>query len=238
MRRTCLVVCLLWAALPAAAEKWTYSESEHFEVYSTGGDRTARDALTYFERVHAYFAGVFRERPDVRLILVPHEPTTAHLERIERSTQSLGLPSPVGLGKATGNDSIVLGDRVGVLAALYGAGTMAYVGGGFGRAGLHSVLEPAAWGLPVLFGPRWRNSRDAELLLQAGAAWALPHERLGPAVRALQRQWQNWISDNRGRETRGAKAWEVVHSGVGASEQIADLLARLISRRRPRKLRS
>ena len=39
----------------AAAQTWTYAESEHFEVYTTGGDRTARDALTYFERVHAFF---------------------------------------------------------------------------------------------------------------------------------------------------------------------------------------
>ncbi len=184
------------------------------------------------------FAGVVRERPDARLILVPHEPTTAHLARIERSTQSLKLPSPVRLSNATGSDSIVLGDRVGVLAALYGAGTMAYVGGGFGRAGLHSVLEPAAWGLPVLFGPRWRNSRDAELLLQAGAARSLTHGRVGPAAQGLQRQWQSWISDEGARETQGAMAREVVNSGVGASEQTADLLAQLISRRRPRKLRS
>jgi 3-deoxy-D-manno-octulosonic-acid transferase len=184
------------------------------------------------------FAGVFRERPDARLILVPHEPTPAHLLQVERSTQSHGLPPPVRLSNATGRDSIVLGDRVGVLAALYGAGTMAYVGGGFGRAGLHSVLEPAAWGLPVLFGPRWRNSHDAELLLQAGAARALTHGRVGPAARALQQQWQRWISDNQARATQGAKAREVVNSGVGASEQTADLLARLISRRHPRKLRS
>ena len=184
------------------------------------------------------FAGVFRERPDARLILVPHEPTPAHLLQVERSTHSHGLPAAVRLSNATGSDSIVLGDRVGVLAALYGAGTMAYVGGGFGRAGLHSVLEPAAWGLPVLFGPRWRTSRDAELLLQAGAARALTHGRVGPAAQALQRQWQSWISDDGARATQGAKAREVVNSGVGASEQTADLLARLISRRRPRKLRS
>ncbi len=176
------------------------------------------------------FAAVFRQRPEAKLIVVPHEPTAAHLARIERNTRAAGLPSPVRLGSATERDSIVLGDRVGVLAALYGAGTMAYVGGGFGRAGLHSVLEPAAWGLPVVFGPHWRNSRDAGLLLQAGAARALVHERPGPAARALEDQWQDWIRDEAARETQGARALQVVNSGVGASEQTADLLARLISR--------
>ena len=184
------------------------------------------------------FAGILRERPDAKLILVPHEPTAAHLARVERYTREAGLPSPVRLGSATERDSIILGDRVGVLATLYGAGTMAYVGGGFGRAGLHSVLEPAAWGLPVVFGPRWQNSRDAGLLLQAGAARALASERPNPASEALRAQWQGWISNEAARETQGAKALEVVNSGLGASEKTADLLARLISRSGPRKLRS
>ena len=184
------------------------------------------------------FVTILRERPDAKLILVPHEPTRAHLASLERNTRGAGLPSPVRLGSATERDSIILGDRVGVLAALYGAGTMAYVGGGFGRAGLHSVLEPAAWGLPVAFGPRWQNSRDAGLLLQAGAARALVYERPNPASEALRELWQGWISDEAARETQGAKALEVVNSGVGASERTAELLARLISRQRPRKLRS
>jgi 3-deoxy-D-manno-octulosonic-acid transferase len=184
------------------------------------------------------FTEILREQPGAKLILVPHEPTAAHLARVERNTRGAGLPSPVRLGSATERDSIILGDRVGVLAALYGAGTMAYVGGGFGRAGLHSVLEPAAWGLPVVFGPRWQNSRDAGLLLQAGAARALAYERQDAAFEALRAQWQGWISDEAARKTQGAKALEVVNSGVGASEKTADLLARLISRSRPRKLRS
>ncbi|MFL5547487.1 MAG: 3-deoxy-D-manno-octulosonic acid transferase, partial [Gemmatimonadales bacterium] len=141
-------------------------------------------------------------------------------------------------GSATERDSIVLGDRVGVLAALYGAGTMAYVGGGFGRAGLHSVLEPAAWGMPVVFGPHWRNSRDAGLLLHVGAARALAYERPGPAAQALQDQWQDWIGDEATRETQGARALQMVKAGVGASEQTAELLARFISRQYPRRSRS
>src|SRR6476661_1912886 len=86
--------------------------------------------------------------------------------------------APARLSAATGAVPLLVVDRVGALATLYGAGTMAYVGGGFGRAGLHSVLEPAAWGVPVAFGPRWRDSRDAALLLEAGAATALSRYRV------------------------------------------------------------
>jgi 3-deoxy-D-manno-octulosonic-acid transferase len=108
---------------------------------------------------------------------------------------------------------------------------MAYVGGGFGAAGLHSVLEPAAWGVPVAFGPRWRNSRDAALLLDAGGGTALPHSWMGRAVIALQRRWERWMVDEDWRRAQGQRAREVVERGMGASARSAEMLAGLISAR-------
>jgi 3-deoxy-D-manno-octulosonic-acid transferase len=128
---------------------------------------------------------------------------------------------------------LLLVDRVGLLAALYGAGTAAYVGGGFGTAGLHSVLEPAAWGLPVTFGPRWRESRDAALLLEAGAARALT--RGGEAAaEELADIWCGWIERDEERRAAGERARSVVERGRGASGRSAELLAGLISSPRPR----
>ena len=68
MRRLLLLSTLLWAsgASTAAAQTWTYAESEHFEVYTTGGDRTARDALNYFERVHAFFTEFMKITPQTK----------------------------------------------------------------------------------------------------------------------------------------------------------------------------
>jgi 3-deoxy-D-manno-octulosonic-acid transferase len=107
---------------------------------------------------------------------------------------------------------------------------MAYVGGGFGRAGLHSVLEPAAWGIPVVFGPRWRESRDAAILLQRGAAAALAGVGEG-AVASLVRVWEAWLTDERERRAQGARAREVVAAGLGAARRSADMLSDLISSR-------
>jgi 3-deoxy-D-manno-octulosonic-acid transferase len=181
------------------------------------------------------FAGLRRRhRPDARLILVPHEPTPDHLARLEHGIGAEGLPAPIRLSAAESPATILLVDRVGVLATLYGAGTMAYVGGGFGAAGLHSVLEPAAWSLPVTFGPRWRNSRDAGLLLLAGAATALPRSPTRAAT-ALRQQWDRWLSDDVSREAQGRLGREVVDRGLGAAERSAKMLAELISTRRLRK---
>jgi 3-deoxy-D-manno-octulosonic-acid transferase len=179
------------------------------------------------------FAAVLRRHPAARLILVPHEPTARHIETIERRAAGAGLPAVVRLSVASAPTPLLVVDRVGVLAALYGAGTMAYVGGGFGRAGLHSVLEPAASGVPVVFGPRWGNSRDAALLLNDGGGTALPLATRSAAA-ALEKQWNSWIADDAARDDQGSRARKVVERGAGASERSAEMLAELISSRRPR----
>ena len=173
------------------------------------------------------FAAVRGSRPDARLVLVPHEPTPEHLEAVEHAAGRLPLPAPVRLSAAGNPVPFLLVDRVGVLAALYGAGTMAYVGGGYGRAGLHSVLEPAAWGLPVAFGPNWRESRDARLLLDADAGTALPEGRTD-RLAAMTRCWEDWISQEEERAAQGRRAAAVVAGGLGAARRSALMLAELI----------
>jgi 3-deoxy-D-manno-octulosonic-acid transferase len=180
------------------------------------------------------FAAVLGPRPDARLVLVPHEPTADHLEAVERAASGAGLPAPTRLSTAANPVPFLLVDRVGVLATLYGAGTMAYVGGGYGRTGLHSVLEPAAWGVPVAFGPNWGESRDAHLLLHAKAGIALPPARAGGAA-GLARHWNGWIGNEEERAAEGRRAAAVVAGGLGAARRSAAMLAELIGSRPPRR---
>jgi len=96
-----------------------------------------------------------------RLVIAPHEPTAAHLAPIERWAAAEGLRAERLGGPHAADADVVVVDRVGVLGDLYALADVAFVGGGFHAAGLHSVLEPAAFGAPVLFGPRHHASRDA-----------------------------------------------------------------------------
>ena len=166
-----------------------------------------------------------REVPEARLIVAPHEPTAAHLESLARWARGEGLRVAT-LASADASHEVVLVDRVGVLGELYALGTAAYVGGGFHAAGLHSVLEPAALGVPVLFGPRFANSRDAGLLIacQGGVA-VRDATALSRAIRILLTE-----GDTRARAGRAARA--LVEQGVGASDRSADLiLERLLPQR-------
>lgn len=164
--------------------------------------------------------GVEPHQP-ARLVLVPHEPTTAHLERLERSLAAAGLPArryseveSAGLGDA----AVVLLDRVGILAELYAAGDAAYVGGAF-STGVHNLMEPAIFGLPLLFGPKHRNAPEADMFLDAEAATVV---RSGSDLRvALTRL----AADPSWRRERGSQARAVVEANLGASERCLEHLA-------------
>lgn len=174
------------------------------------------------------FARLFVHRATARLILVPHEPTPVHLDSITRTAARFGCPQPVRLSAAQGPVPFLLVDSVGVLARLYGVGSMAYVGGGFHGAGLHSVLEPAAYGIPVVFGPRWEESRDASLLLEAGGGEALAELGSFEAAESLQALWDDWIKNEVRRAAQGRKALGVVTKGLGAADGCADLIESLV----------
>lgn len=173
------------------------------------------------------FTEVRRVHPGARLILAPHEPSPAHLAGVRAQAQKFDLPDAAPLDAALPDAAFVLVDRVGVLARLYGSGAMAFVGGGFGRAGLHSVIEPAGWALPVCFGPRWQDSREAGLLAEAGGATVL--DQADPA-RHLAAWWSRMLAERGDREAAGRKAAAVIDGGRGAAAKQAELVERLMHR--------
>ena len=89
-------------------------------------------------------------------------------------------------------------------------------------AGLHAVIEPAAHGVPVLFGPRWQSSRDARLLLEAGGGRSVADAAgLGAALR-------EWLGNDTARAAAGAAARAVVDRGLGAAQRSAQLVIDLV----------
>jgi 3-deoxy-D-manno-octulosonic-acid transferase len=168
------------------------------------------------------WGAVRRASPEIRLIIAPHEPTSDHLAPIERWANSEGLAASRMSAPSALAADVVIVDRVGVLGDLYALADVAFVGGGFHSAGLHSVIEPAAFGAPVLFGPQWAGSRDARLLLNAGAA-AAPPDRTG-----FERALRTWLQNAGERESAGARAKELVRSGLGAAERTVKLVLQLL----------
>jgi 3-deoxy-D-manno-octulosonic-acid transferase len=161
-----------------------------------------------------------------RLVLAPHEPTPDRIGGLARWAASRGVVTARldAAVDATPRDTsdLILVDRVGVLGDLYAVGDIAYVGGAFHAAGLHSVLEPAAYGVPVLVGPDYAAHRDAKLLIAAGAAVSI---RDVPTCAAALTEW---LVDVPARRRSGDQARAVVAAGRGAAERSAALVEGLV----------
>jgi 3-deoxy-D-manno-octulosonic-acid transferase len=162
--------------------------------------------------------------PDARIVIAPHEVSSRHLQSIENWARGHALAlTRIDADDATSAD-VILVDRFGILGDLYALGDVAYVGGGFQSAGIHSVLEPAAFGVPVLFGPRHEKSRDAARLIGSGGGAAVTREA------DLSLRLADWLGSLPARDVAGAAARAMVQSGLGAAERSFALVSALLAR--------
>lgn len=162
----------------------------------------------------------------LKCIVVPHELDEEGLRRTEdRFPRPLARWSELENAPAQ-NVKDVLGpepigtllvDRMGLLARLYRYGDVAYVGGGFGD-GIHNLLEAAAWGVPVIFGPQHSKFAEARGLIACGGGFAV-HDSL-----ALKDLLQRLFTDREALERSSLAAQGYVSQRVGATNSILRVL--------------
>lgn len=109
------------------------------------------------------------------LIVAPHEISEHRIRAIESSCGTTSIRYSE-LMKAPQKSHVLILDNVGMLLSVYALGNLAYVGGGFGK-GLHNILEPAACGLPVLFGPKHAKFLEADDLIEHQGAQSISNHR-------------------------------------------------------------
>ena len=163
--------------------------------------------------------------PDARMVIAPHETSDSHLRSIEGWARACALRLARVDAAAASDADVILVDRYGVLGDLYALADVAYVGGGFQSAGLHSVLEPAAFGAPVLFGTHNDKSRDAARLIEAGGGAVVT------AAADLSIRLADWLGSVPARDAAGAAARGMVKGGLGAAERSFALVNALLPRR-------
>ena len=112
------------------------------------------------------------QKVNLRFVIVPHEIQHAHIKayaaQVQGGAQILSEIVPGTLFY----ERVLIVDSVGLLSGLYQYGTLAYIGGGFGR-GIHNILEAATFGLPVIFGPNYKQFAEAADLTLSGGAFSI-----------------------------------------------------------------
>ena len=147
------------------------------------------------------------------VIIAPHDISENHLTYIE---QLFGdkIIRYSDLSEQKSYPPILLINSIGKLANAYSYGSVAYVGGGFSGS-LHNILEPAVFGLPVIFGPKHSRFPEGQQFVDEGIGFSISTET------ELQAAWKT-IHDN--LESISKKTEAYVHQSEGATKKIVDFL--------------
>ena len=153
-----------------------------------------------------------------KLILVPHEINEEHLHfifnlfegKMVKYSVISNMPSNESRVNILQHAQVMVLDTIGLLSSIYRFGQVAYIGGGFG-VGIHNTIEAAVYGVPVLFGPNYHHFREAQGLIDAGAARSISN--YAELEEAIETAFAN-------HETIGKKAADYVQSELGATQKI------------------
>lgn len=157
------------------------------------------------------------KHPNLLLVLVPRHPERA--DDIEPLCQGLSLVRRSHGAQVGSSTQVLMLDTLGELMAFYGACDIALVAGSLVPRGGHNLVEPAAWGVPVLSGPSVFNfATMAEAMTAAGGLQIVePGEPLVQALDVL-------LSDPQARAASGERAWQFAENNRGALGRVLNAL--------------
>ncbi|MBW8684391.1 3-deoxy-D-manno-octulosonic acid transferase [Chitinophaga rhizophila] len=147
------------------------------------------------------------------LIIAPHEVEPAHISQLmEMFPEAVRYTEWVQHQGRKGR--VLLIDNVGMLSALYRYATITYVGGGFGKEGIHNILEPATYGKPVVFGPIFDKFPEAAALIETGGGISVEDQA------GLDTQLSILLNNKAQCMKAGAQARQYVVDNKGATEKV------------------
>ncbi len=155
-----------------------------------------------------------------KLIIAPHEVNDA---RIKDAQSTFGtsaiLHSSIPLN--TEKKQVLIIDSLGILSKLYRYADVAYIGGGLG-SGIHNILEPIAYNVPVLFGPKHIRFQEATDLLSRGAAKVVNSSK--EIESAIQ-----YFSDGENKQNIHSSIQNYINSNKGASQKMAEVILKTMA---------
>ncbi|SHM02404.1 3-deoxy-D-manno-octulosonic-acid transferase [Chitinophaga jiangningensis] len=157
-----------------------------------------------------------QQHPGLKLVIAPHEIHETHIQAILQH-----FPNAVRYSTLKENwqeASVLIIDNIGMLTTLYKYATIAYVGGGLGKGGIHNILEPAVYGMPVIIGPVYEKYFEAVELVAAGGALVVKdQEQLGHTL-------QHLLTDEAACKKTAAISKSYVMANQGATPKIMDYI--------------
>ena len=174
------------------------------------------------ELILAAFTKIKMQVESLLLVLVPRHPE--RFNPVAELCQKTGFPTVRRSNNvSTAGVDILLGDSMGELMTFFGACDLAFVGGSLVPTGGHNVIEPAAWGVPVLTGPHLFNFSEASELLMGGGGMLICQDS-----DELASHCSRLLQDDSIRQTMSLAARQVAEANRGALDRLLRVIGRVI----------
>jgi 3-deoxy-D-manno-octulosonic-acid transferase len=153
-----------------------------------------------------------------KFIIAPHNINSKDIEELKNSiSKKVVLFSKKGNYKLNEFQVFII-DTIGILTKIYNYADVAYVGGGYTKSGVHNLLEPAVFGVPIIIGPNYIKFNEAIELVNKKACFVVNNsQKLFTLLKEFFQHKQN-------REEVGSRAHNYVVSKKGATTRILNYL--------------
>ena len=155
---------------------------------------------------------------NLKFIIAPHETNNNHINSIKSK-----LTTPTVLFSEKNNEilksyNVFIVDTIGLLSKIYSYADIAYVGGGMGKTGLHNILEPSTFNIPVVIGKNYKKFPEAITMTKEAGVISIKNKE------DLDKTFNTLIKSNQKREFLGNQNQKFVKNNKGAVVQIMDYI--------------
>ncbi|PVX45301.1 3-deoxy-D-manno-octulosonic-acid transferase [Flavobacterium sp. 103] len=153
---------------------------------------------------------------DVKFIIAPHNIKPEQIKQLQNSITKKTVLFSEKENKDLSQFEVFIVDTIGILTKIYSYGDIAYVGGGFGNPGVHNLLEPATFGIPIVIGPNYSHFDEAINLVKIGGCISINDSK------ELQIAFSTLIQNTDIRHQKGEICSSFVQKNKGATNSILE----------------
>ncbi len=150
----------------------------------------------------------------VKFIIAPHNIKNEQIEQLKKSITRKTVLFSEKEGKNLADYNVFIIDTIGILTKIYSYADIAYVGGGFGNPGVHNLLEPATFGVPIVLGPNFSHFQEAVALVHLEGALSISNQK------ELNHVFEDLILNDAFRSEKGHICSTFISMNKGATNSI------------------
>ncbi|NEV93546.1 3-deoxy-D-manno-octulosonic acid transferase [Psychroflexus sp. YR1-1] len=189
------------------------------EYFTASGELTVVFGSTWPEDLSIALDAINKAPEGIRIVIAPHQINATQIQKLKKNIRKNLICYSEMQSQDLQDYEVLIVDTIGLLTKIYSYANIAYVGGGMGSSGLHNILEPAAFGVPILIGKHYEKFPEAKMLRRLGGVFSVASKNEFDEV------FNKLITDQTLREKSGQICGHFVNSEAGATQKIMSTIS-------------